>query len=76
MNSDAIVITIKIFQSLATVMLYFFLSFGPGFIIGILIANAVFGRGKVTLMEFHMENKKIAAQHNAQWDPSNPRWRE
>ncbi|MDP3997362.1 MAG: hypothetical protein U1C49_01005 [Candidatus Andersenbacteria bacterium] len=65
-----------ILRSLAFVVLYFFISFGPGFIVGMLLANAIFGRGKPTIMQVYIDRKKDAAQHNAQWNPSHPRWRE
>lgn len=65
---------IALFETLAFVVLYFFIGFGPGFILGILIANRFFAPGQSTYMEVHQERKKVAAQHNAQWHPSHERW--
>lgn len=63
-----------VLRALAFVALYFFIGFGPGFILGLLLANATSGRGKPMLMDSHNDSKIRAAQHNAQWAPSHPRW--
>lgn len=67
-------IILILLQTLLFVVLYFFLGFGPGFVIGILIANRLFAPGQATYMEVHEEKKKAAAQHNAQWHPTHERW--
>jgi len=56
------------------IALYVFIGFGPGFVIGLMLGNFVFGRGKPTLMQKHDDNKESAAQHNAQWDPAHEKW--
>lgn len=66
----------RLLIAFAFVALYFFLGFGPGFLLGLSLANKIFGRQKPLLMDTHIEAKKLAAQHNAQWHPSHPRWRE
>jgi hypothetical protein len=63
-----------IFQYLGFVALYLFLGFGPGFLVGMLLANRLAGRGKQSIFDSHIESKKEAAQHNAQWHPTNERW--
>lgn len=68
-------LAVEILRALSFVALYVFIGFGPGFVIGMLLANATVGRGREMIMEVHIENKKSAAQHNAQWNPSNPRWK-
>jgi len=65
----------RVLQSLALVALYAILGFGPGFVAGLLTANALFGRGKPIYMDVHKQAIKNAAQHNAQWHPSNEKWR-
>lgn len=65
----------RIFQAFALVTLYGMLGFGPGFVTGLLTANAIFGRGKPIYMDLHKQAIKNAAQHNAQWHPSNEKWR-
>lgn len=67
-------ITAKIIISFGFLGLYLFVGFGPGFIIGMLLANFLVGRGKPIFMDVHEENKKRAAQHNAQWNPTHERW--
>ena len=76
MSPSSIEIIEEILRSLAFVVLYFFLGFGPGFALGILLANSIFGRGKPVLYKVHKDNITNAAQHNAQWNPSHERWRQ
>lgn len=59
---------------MAIIVLHTFIGFGPGFIVGILIANRLFGHGHPTYMEIHQENIRKAAEHNKQWDPAHERW--
>lgn len=65
----------RILQALSLIVLYFIIGFGSGIVAGIVTANAIFGRGKPLFMENHKQALKDAAQHNAQWHPSNERWR-
>ena len=65
----------RIMQALSFIVLYGILGFGPGFVAGLLAANWVFGRGKPVYMDLHKQAIKDAAQHNAQWHPSNEKWR-
>ncbi|MCH8748307.1 hypothetical protein IH781_00995 [Patescibacteria group bacterium] len=64
----------NILQAFGFLALYLFIGFGPGFVIGLMMANLVIGRGKPTLMQKHTTNKQLAAQHNAQWNPAHERW--
>jgi hypothetical protein len=54
--------------------MYLIGAFGPGFVIGLLIANLMRGRGQPTYMDIHQQKTKQAAEHNAQWHPSQERW--
>lgn len=62
-----------IFRNAAFVVLYLFLGGGPGFIVGILISNLIWGRGP-KLVDVHKERITIATEHNKQWRPDHPRW--
>ena len=72
---EFIEISTIIIRLIAVVTLYFFLGFGPGFIIGVLLANAITGRGKPLLMDVHAETVKRAGAHNSQWHPDDERWK-
>lgn len=61
-------------QTLAVVALYFFTAFGPGFVLGLLMANRLYGRGKPFYMDIHKEKIKQAEAYNAQWHPTQERW--
>ncbi|GEM_PF-2345932 len=61
-------------NSLGFVVLYILVGFGPGFVCGLLLANRLFAKGQPTYMDTHVEAIARAAQHNAQWTPSNERW--
>ncbi|MAF80688.1 hypothetical protein CL628_01605 [bacterium] len=65
----------RVLQALSFVVLYVIVGFGPGFVVGLLVANSIFGRGRPIYMDLHKQAIKDAAQHNAQWHPSNERWR-
>lgn len=71
---SAVAVSVIILHTLAYVLLYVIVGFGPGFVLGMIVANTLFGRGQPTYMQLHEENKKRAAQHNAQWAPSHERW--
>jgi hypothetical protein len=58
----------------AFIVLYIYIGFGPGFIVGMLVANFLMGRGSPTYAQSHQEAIRAATQHNAQWDPSHERW--
>jgi hypothetical protein len=64
-----------ILRNVAFVLLYFVIGFGPGFVVGVLLANRFTGKDKPMRMEKHNENIQQAGQHNAQWHPDNPRWK-
>ncbi len=63
-----------ILRAFAFIVLYIYIGFGPGFILGLLAANAIFGRGSPTYADSHQAAIQQATQHNAQWDPTNERW--
>lgn len=73
--SETISIIEIVLRSFAFIVLYFFVGFGSGFVVGLLLANAVIGREKPILFKTHKDNIRNAAQHNAQWNPSHERWR-
>jgi len=62
-------------RNAAFIVFYFIIGFGPGFISGVLLANRLFGEGP-TLLDTHLANIKKAAEHNAQWNPKNERWKQ
>lgn len=66
----------RLLRALAFVVLYVVIGFGPGFIMGILLANRLLGKGRPTYMELHEEKMEKAFEHNAQWDPTNERWKD
>ena len=65
----------RVLRAIAFVILYIFIGFGPGFIIGIILANRILGKGQPTYHDLYQERKKKAFEHNAQWDPANERWK-
>lgn len=67
-------IIVALLNSLAFVALYVLIGFGPGFVLGMLLANRLFAKGQPAYFETHQQAIKAAAQHNAQWAPSNERW--
>lgn len=64
-----------VLRLLALIVLYAFGGFGIGFLAGMILANIILSHDKPTIMEQYSEAKRMAAQHNAQWDPSHERWR-
>ena len=64
-----------VLRLLALMVIYSFTGFGIGFVLGVVTGNIVFVRGKPNVMEDYAEAKRVAAQHNAQWDPSHERWK-
>lgn len=65
----------SILRSLALIILFIVVGFGPGFILGIIIANRVFGRGQPNYMQSYKQAVKDAAEHNRQWHPDHERWK-
>lgn len=68
---DIIEATLRAF---AFIFLYVYAGFGPGFILGMLTANFLLGRGAPTYAQTHKDAIRAATQHNAQWDPTHERW--
>jgi hypothetical protein len=64
-------------QAFLVVVLYFIFGFGPGFIVGVWIANRFGGGGKKQPLRIdqHKEQIEKAAAHNAQWHPDHERWK-
>lgn len=75
MDINTIHVIIVIIQRLLLLLFLFVIGFGPGFVVGLLLANRFVGRGFPLRMEVHQENLKRAAEHNKQWDPDNPKWK-
>ena len=65
----------NVLQIIAIILVYFVIGFGPGFIIGLLLANRLFGRHLPLRMEKQEGNVQKAAEHNSQWHPDNPKWK-
>lgn len=65
-----------IFRRIGFIILYAVIGFGPGLVIGIMLANRMFGRGKPIYMQVHEENIQKAIEHNKQWHPEQERWKE
>lgn len=68
-------VTAGILRALAIVVLYVFIGFGPGFVLGLVAANTIWARGKPTVKDQYDEKIQLAAEHNAQWDPEHERWK-
>lgn len=64
----------SILNSFATIILYFIIGFGPGFIVGMLLANRFAGRNHPLRIDKYKQNIQKATEHNSQWHPSNPKW--
>lgn len=62
-------------DAFVTILIYFVIGFGPGFIVGLLLANRIFGKHLPLRMEKNIESIKKAAQHNSQWHPNDPKWK-
>lgn len=74
MDTTAISTIESILHSLAFILLYFVIGFGPGFIIGMLLANRFTAGDKQLRVEKHNDNIKKAGDHNSQWHPDNTKW--
>lgn len=64
----------SILNSFAVILIYFVIGFGPGFIVGVLLANRFSGKNHPLRMEKQNQNIQKAAEHNSQWHPNNPKW--
>ncbi|OGY30936.1 MAG: hypothetical protein A3C02_00425 [Candidatus Andersenbacteria bacterium RIFCSPHIGHO2_02_FULL_45_11] len=64
----------SILNSFAVILIYFVIGFGPGFIVGVLLANKFSGKNHPLRMEKQNQNIQKAAEHNSQWHPNNPKW--
>lgn len=67
-------IAAAVFRSFVTILIYFVTGFGPGFIVGVLLANRFAGRNHPLRMDKQHQNIQKAAEHNSQWHPNNPKW--
>lgn len=74
-NIDLIQNIEQLLQILIYVLLYLFIGFGPGFILGIVIMSRIIGKNNPYIMEVHEEAKAQATEHNKQWHPDDPRWK-
>ncbi len=59
----------------ATLLLFVVIGFGPGFILGVLLANRINGKNKPLRVDVHNKAKQRAAEHNKHWNPEDPRWK-
>lgn len=71
MNIELFAVALKV---VVFIILYVVIGFGPGFVIGMILANGLFGHGKPLRMEKHLENIQKAGEHNKQWHPEHERW--
>ncbi len=67
-------VTVIIIQRILLLVFLFMVGCGPGFVVGLLLANRLIGRGLPLRMEIHQANLSRAAEHNKQWNPDNPKW--
>lgn len=74
MTQEQIEIIANILRTIFLVIFYMALGLGPGFIVGMLLANRIIGKNNPHRMDVHQEKIEQAIQHNKQWDPSNDRW--
>lgn len=75
MDASSLQTLALLLKSSAQIFVYFVIGFGPGFVVGVLLANHFVGKDKQLRIEKHDENIQKAGQHNAQWHPDNPRWK-
>lgn len=74
-SPETIDVTVALLKSIAVVILFTVIGFGPGFVIGIMLANRIAGKGHPNYMEVHQEKIQRAAEHNKQWHPDNEKWK-
>lgn len=65
-----------ILRTALLVVFYMIIGFGPGFALGVILANRVFAKGNPLRMEKHQQVIQQAAEHNKQWNPNDPRWKQ
>ncbi len=70
----ALELTGLLLRTFGIVFFYFLIGFGPGTVIGMILANKVYAKGQVTHMQSQRADITRANKHNAQWDPNHPRW--
>lgn len=64
----------EVLASLGLIFFYIITGFGPGVVVGFLLANVLVGR------DFERQSHRIekagrqAGEHNAQWHPEHERW--
>lgn len=63
-----------VLQSFAMILIYFVIGFGPGFIVGVLLANRFAGKNHQLRMDKQKQSIQKAAEHNSKWHPNNPKW--
>jgi len=74
MSAETLEVIAQLLRALSFVILYVLVGFGPGFIVGVLLANRTIGRRNPLRMDKHQEAIEQAAEHNKQWRPDDPRW--
>lgn len=71
---DFLLLTVAILKTIIFIVLYLIIGFGPGFIVGVMLANWFFGKGRQLRMDKHIASIQQAAEHNKQWHPDHERW--
>ncbi len=61
-------------RAIAIVILFMIIGFGPGYILGVLIANRTTASNLPHRIDKHEEDIRKAEEHNKQWNPEDPRW--
>ena len=74
-SPETLTLVAAILRVIALIMLYILIGFGPGYIVGVILAGKIFGRGQPLRMEKHQEAIQQAVEHNKQWHPDDPRWK-
>lgn len=74
MDAGIIGLIAELLRSLVIILMYFVIGFGPGFIVGVLLANRFAGRSNPLRMEKQQQSIQKAVEHNSQWHPNNPKW--
>lgn len=71
---DFLALTTTILKTVIFIVLYLMIGFGPGFIVGVILANWLFGKGRQLRMDKHVTSIQQAAEYNKQWHPDHERW--
>ncbi len=61
-------------RSFTIILIYFIIGFGPGFIVGVLLANRFSGRNHQLRADKQNQNIQKASEHNSQWHPDHSKW--